>query len=103
MIFSTLKHLVHVFASSDLLYVVCHLWYIEKVRSNSRTNESWNIVFQFCGILDRGRLSDFPEIPTTEQNSKLSCNDKSCKCSLYKTCSKCPPPSAPEDLSIHGD
>lgn len=105
MIFSTVKHLLHILASSsNLLYMVCQHCWIARVRSKSRMNESWKILFQFYRrIVDRGWWSDFPETPTTEQNSKLGCNGEFFQCSLDKTCCECPAPSAPESLSIHND
>lgn len=55
MIFSTLKHLVHVLASSsNLLYVVCQHWNIEKVRSNSKFNELEKYYFSFTGYWTEG-------------------------------------------------
>lgn len=91
MILSTLNHLVHVLESSSyLLCMVYQHWYVALM------NESWKTLFQFYRrILDRGWLSGFPEIPTTQQSSKLSCNGEFFKCCLYKTCCKCPPSSAP--------
>ena len=77
-----LNYVIYVHAAvSNLLYTVYQHLYITGVRSNSRVNESWKILFQFYRTSpDRRWLSDLPKIHTTEKNSKLNCKCKFFNC-----------------------